>query len=188
MELLSVAQKYKMDVVLTHIRDHIGRQDPSFLRKETAFLVYSLAQKYGLRHEALNAARSTLSFSTLTIKDLYRNNKLSMMPGDALHELWKYHQRVRSNLSLGLEEFETSTQFDEAEKLLREKHLCRDPSFNGHFFTVIVDSEGQPFIVGLRDGVEHLGTIAGMDPHTASLPDPASFVIVENPKPDKSVQ
>jgi len=108
MELLSVAQKYKMGVVLTHIRNHITQQDPPFIREETAFLIYSLAQKYGLRHEALKAARSTLSFSTLTIKDLYRNDKLSMMPGDVLHELWKYHQRVRSNLTSDLEEFRTS--------------------------------------------------------------------------------
>jgi len=108
MELLSVAQKYKMDVVLPHIRNHIIQQDPSFIQRKTAFLVYSLAQRYGLRDEALKAARSTLSFSTLTIKDLFWDNKLSMMPGDVLHELWIYHQRVRSNLASDLEEFRTS--------------------------------------------------------------------------------
>jgi hypothetical protein len=60
MELLSVAQEYEMGVVLTHIRNHIALQTPSFIREETAFLVYSLAQKYGLRTEALQAAKSTL--------------------------------------------------------------------------------------------------------------------------------
>jgi len=97
-----------MDVVLTHIRNHIAQQDPLFIQRKTSFLVYSLAHKYGLRHEALKAAQSTLSFSTLTIKDLYWNDRLPTMPGDALHELWKYHQRVRSNLTLDLEQFRTS--------------------------------------------------------------------------------
>ena len=44
MELLAVAQKYQMDSVMTHIRGAIARQDPSFLRPETAFHVYFLAQ------------------------------------------------------------------------------------------------------------------------------------------------
>ena len=43
MELLSVAQMYKMDVVLTHIRNHIAQQERPFIREETAFLIYSLA-------------------------------------------------------------------------------------------------------------------------------------------------
>ena len=97
MELLSVAQTYKMEVVLTHIRNHIARQEPSFIREDTAFLIYSLSQKHGLRTEALQAARCTLNFS-LTIWDLAETKKLDMMPGAILHELWKYHQRVRSNL------------------------------------------------------------------------------------------
>ena len=108
MELLSVAQKYKMDVILTHIRNHIAQQDPPFIREDTAFHVYSLAQKYGLRKEALQAARSTLSFSNLSIEELECG--LDMMPGVFLHELWKYHQRVRSNLTVDLEEFRTSRE------------------------------------------------------------------------------
>ena len=107
MELLSVAQMYKMDIVLTHIRSHIAEQNPSFVRKETAYLVYSLAQEYGLRPEALQAARCTLS-STFTIQGLSSEGKLDMMPGAALHELWKYRQRVQSNLTSDLEEFRTS--------------------------------------------------------------------------------
>ncbi|KAI0248056.1 hypothetical protein BJV78DRAFT_851427 [Lactifluus subvellereus] len=105
MELLSVAQKYKMDVILTHIRNHIAQQDPPFIREDTAFHVYSLSQQYGLRREALQAARSTLSFSNLTIEEL--EDELDMMPGVFLHELWKYHQSVRSNLTVDLEEFRT---------------------------------------------------------------------------------
>jgi hypothetical protein len=108
MELLSIAQMYKMDVVLTHIRNHIAQQQPSFIRKETAFSVYALAQKYGLCAEALQAARCTLSFSTMNIYDLSEENQLELMPGAFLHDLWKYHQRARTNLTSDLEEFKRS--------------------------------------------------------------------------------
>ncbi|KAI0280889.1 hypothetical protein BGY98DRAFT_960987 [Russula aff. rugulosa BPL654] len=63
-ELLSVAQMYKMDIVLTHIRNHIAQQEPPFIREETAFL------------------------------DLAEEHKLDMMPGSFLHDLWKYHQNL----------------------------------------------------------------------------------------------
>ena len=105
MELLSVAQIYKMDVMLTHIRNNIAQQEPPFIREETVFQIYSLARKYGLRTEALQAARCTLSFLNLTIEDLAKKDKFVMIPGVFLHELWKYHQRVRSNLTVDLEEF-----------------------------------------------------------------------------------
>jgi hypothetical protein len=105
MELLSVAQEYEMDVVLTQIRNHIALQTPSFIREETAFLVYSLAQKYSLRTEALQAAKSTLSLSNFTIENLHFKGKLDMMPGASLHELWKYHKRVQSKLEFCIEEF-----------------------------------------------------------------------------------
>jgi hypothetical protein len=108
MELLSVAQMYKMDVVLTHIRNHIAQQQPPLVRKETAFYVYALAQKYGLRAEAVQAAQCTLSFSTMNIQVLAEEDKLDLMPGDFLHELWKYHQRVRSSLTSDIEEFKAS--------------------------------------------------------------------------------
>jgi len=81
MELLSVAQMYKMDVVLTHIRNHVAQQQPPFIRNETAFLVYALAQKHGLRTEALQAARCTLSFSNTNytiIRELAKDEKLIM--------------------------------------------------------------------------------------------------------------
>jgi len=108
MELLSVAQLYKMDVVLTHIRNHIARREPPLIRKETAFFIYSFSLKHSLHPEALQAAGCTLSFASLTIEDLAKENMLDSMPGAFLHELWKYHQRVRSILSLDLKEFESS--------------------------------------------------------------------------------
>jgi hypothetical protein len=107
MELLSVVQMYKMDVVLTHIRNHIAQQQPPFIRKETAYLVYALAQKYGLRREALEAARCTLSFLTLVIQNLAEEDKLGLMSGASLHKFWKYHQIVRSGFT-DIEEFKTS--------------------------------------------------------------------------------
>ena len=108
LELLSVAQLYQMDVVLTHIRNHIAQQEPPFIREETAFLVYSLSQKHALHAEALQAARCTLSFATLTIDNLAKENKLDVMPGASLSELWKYHERVHSNLTIDLREFKNS--------------------------------------------------------------------------------
>ena len=107
MELLSVAQKYEMGSVLTHIRDHISRQDPPFILPEKALYVYSLAQEYRLRDEALQAARMTLS-STMAIEELELDDKLDIMPGSFLQELWKYHQRVRGSLMLDLIEFRRS--------------------------------------------------------------------------------
>jgi hypothetical protein len=107
-ELLSVAQMYKMDAILPHIWYHIAQQEPPFIREETAFLIYSLSQKHGLHFEALQAARCTLSFATLIIDDLAKENKLDLMPGAFLHDLWKYHQRVRSNLTIDLREFKKS--------------------------------------------------------------------------------
>ncbi|KAH9020936.1 hypothetical protein EDB85DRAFT_2152706 [Lactarius pseudohatsudake] len=96
MELLSVAQKYEMYSVIDHIRGSLSQQDPPFIHRENAFLAYSLAQKYGLRREAIQAARFTLKF-TLTIEKFE-----DVMPGAYLHELWKYHQRVQAWLKFDL--------------------------------------------------------------------------------------
>jgi hypothetical protein len=93
MELLSVAQKYEMNSVLTHIRGSLALQDPPFIHSDNAFLAYSLAQRYGLRKEATQAARLTLKF-TFTIESL----EPRVVPGAYLHELWKYHKRVRDQL------------------------------------------------------------------------------------------
>jgi hypothetical protein len=57
MELLSVAQKYQMETALTHIREESARHNPLATSKEPALRIYALAQKYGLRPEALQAAR-----------------------------------------------------------------------------------------------------------------------------------
>jgi len=95
MTLLSAAQKYQMDLVLSHIRTVVESQDPPFIRPETAFRVYTLAQTYGLRQETLQAARTTLTFS-FTLQDL--ESELGNTPGVYLHELWKYYQKVRAYL------------------------------------------------------------------------------------------
>ncbi|KAH9174341.1 hypothetical protein EDB89DRAFT_1817437, partial [Lactarius sanguifluus] len=91
MELLSVAQKYQMDSVMTHIRGAIARQDPPFLRPESALHVYFLAQQYELRQEAVQAARVTLRL-LMTIEDLGDKLEFPGPTGAYLHELWKYHQ------------------------------------------------------------------------------------------------
>jgi hypothetical protein len=102
MELLSVAQTYQMDSVLTHIRDRIARRNSLPTSLEPALHIYALAQKYGLRPEALRTARTVLNYP-MTIEDF--DNKLDIMPGAALYELWKYHERVRTILASDLKEF-----------------------------------------------------------------------------------
>ncbi|KAI9431960.1 hypothetical protein BJY52DRAFT_1402385 [Lactarius psammicola] len=107
MELLSVAQKYRIDSVLTRIRGAISRQDPPFLRPETALHVYFLAQQHGLHQEALQAARVTLRLS-MTIEGLGNKLEFPGMTGAYLHELWRYHQRVRTDLKPVVLEFRNS--------------------------------------------------------------------------------
>jgi hypothetical protein len=105
MELLSVAQKYQMGIALTHIRGSIARQNPLPTRPEPALRIYALAQKHGLRLEALQTARTIMRLS-MTIEDF--DNKLDIMPGASLYELWKYHERVRGILASDLAEFRES--------------------------------------------------------------------------------
>ena len=105
MLLLSVAQKYQMNPILSHIRDTIASQDPPFIRSQTAFRVYSLAQAYELRQEVLDAARTTLTFP-LTIEEL--EDELDTAPCIYLHELWKYHKRVQTHLRSDLTAFRTT--------------------------------------------------------------------------------
>jgi len=104
MLLLSVAQKYQMEFIMSSIRAVIASQDPPFVREETALQVYSLAQTRGLRQEALHAARATLTFS-FTLEDL--EDKLATPLVD-LHGLWKYHHRVRTYLADDLTAFKTT--------------------------------------------------------------------------------
>ena len=118
MELLSAAQKYEMYPVLTRIRDRLSRQVPPFIRPENAFHIYSLAQQYGLRDEARQAARTSLTLS-MTFDDL--DDELDIMSGAFLHELWKYHQRVRGNLLLDLLEFRTN----DARETLKDQHCVK---------------------------------------------------------------
>jgi hypothetical protein len=105
MELLSVAQKYQMGTVLIHIRASIALQYPPPTDLEPALRIYSLAQKYELRPEALRTARTIFSYP-MTIENL--DNKLDIMPAASLYELWKYHERVRAILESDLTAFRTS--------------------------------------------------------------------------------
>ena len=102
MVLLSTAQKYQMDSILSRIRAMIALQIPPLIRRETAFQVYYLARMHGLRQEALQAARTTLIFP-FTFEDL--EDELEAIHGIYLHELWKYYQSVRTHLKSGLEAF-----------------------------------------------------------------------------------
>ncbi|KAH9167992.1 hypothetical protein EDB89DRAFT_1639933 [Lactarius sanguifluus] len=107
MELLAVAQKYQMDSVMTHIRGAISQQDPPFIRPETALRVYFLAQEHELHQEALQAARVTLRLPMI-IEDLGDKLEFHGTTGTYLLELWKYHQRVRTDLKSGVLEFKNS--------------------------------------------------------------------------------
>jgi hypothetical protein len=93
-KLLSAAQRYRMDAALTHIRNHVAQQDPPFICEENSLLVFSLAQKHGLRREAFQAARSTLKLPTFTIESL--EETLETMPCASLYALWQYRQRIRT--------------------------------------------------------------------------------------------
>jgi hypothetical protein len=104
MELLSVAQKYEMEIALTHIRGSIGRQNSlPTLRLESALHVYALAQKYGLLPEALQAARAIFLKQSMTIEDF--ENNFDAMPCTSLYELWKYHERVQAIIVSDLTDF-----------------------------------------------------------------------------------
>jgi hypothetical protein len=108
MELLAVAQKYQMKSVLRHVRGIISaRKDPPFIHQETAFRIYFLAQQQGLHQEALQAAKVTLRLP-MVIEDLGNKLEFSGMTGAYLYELWKYHERVRTDLKSGLPEFRNS--------------------------------------------------------------------------------
>jgi BTB/POZ domain len=106
MELLSVAQKYQMGTVLIHIRGSIARQNPLPTRLEPALRIYSLAQKYGLRQEALQTARNILQHP-MTVENF--DNMLDFIPGASLYELMKYYESVQAILASALREFRRST-------------------------------------------------------------------------------
>jgi hypothetical protein len=105
MELLSVAQKYQMGAVLNHIRGSIARENPLPTHLEPALRIYSLAQRYGLRPEALQTARNLLQHS-ITVENF--DNMFDYMPGASLYELLKYYKGVRAILASDLTEFRGS--------------------------------------------------------------------------------
>jgi hypothetical protein len=106
MELLAVAQKYQMDSVLSHIRGIIARKDPPFIRPETAFAFISLHKNTNFTKRC-SAARVTLRLP-MVIEDLGDKLDFPGMTGAYLHELWKYHERVRTDLKSDLLEFRSS--------------------------------------------------------------------------------
>ncbi|KAH9174361.1 hypothetical protein EDB89DRAFT_566959 [Lactarius sanguifluus] len=101
LDLISVAQKYEMATALIRIRDCASRREPSLICPETALRVFSLAHEYGLLEEARQAAEETLKFP-MTIQDF--EDKLDIIPGAALSDLWKYRQQVLANLAVSLHE------------------------------------------------------------------------------------
>ena len=99
-----------MGTALTHIRESVTQQNSLLATAtglEPALHNYALAQKYGLRPEALQAARAILlKQSMITIEDF--DYKLDIMPGASLSELVKYHERVWAILALDLADFMVS--------------------------------------------------------------------------------
>ena len=127
MELLAAAQKYQMDSVLSHIRGVIARKQPPFIRPETAFPIYFLAQQHGLYEEAVQSARVTLRLP-MVIEDLVDKLDFPGTTGAYLHELWRYHEQVRSDLKSGVREFNSSLPEDV--KSLR----CNTRYFNSSYY------------------------------------------------------
>ncbi|KAH8985583.1 hypothetical protein EDB92DRAFT_1949843 [Lactarius akahatsu] len=154
MELLAVAQKYHMDSVLAHIRGAVSQQDPPFIRPETAFHVYFLAQEYELHQEALQAARVTLRLP-MNIENLGDKLEFPGTTGTYLLELWKYHQRVRTDLKSGVLEFKNSGLPDVV-KVLRCSNQYYD--YNGQY-----NRDSFPKWIG-----DYIGSIAGA-PHVFDL-------------------
>ena len=107
MELLSVAQKYRMETALTHIRGSIARQSSLPTGLEQLLHIYALAQKYGLRPEALQTAQAILLKQSLFCPEDLDNN-LDIVSGASLYELWKYRERVQAILTSDLTEFTAS--------------------------------------------------------------------------------
>ncbi|KAF8263767.1 hypothetical protein EI94DRAFT_1703771 [Lactarius quietus] len=117
MELLGAAQKYQLGSVSSHIRGIIGaRKDPPFVLPETAIRIYFLAQQHQLHQEALQAAQVTLQLS-MTIEDLGDKLDFPGMTGAYLYELWKYHERVRTDLKSSILEFRNSGLPDDVKQL-----------------------------------------------------------------------
>ena len=131
--------------------------------------------------------RSPTRNACLPHPDPQISSRYSSFAQDHVVTAFRLDRCGKAEIVIPADKFKPPAQLDEAEKLLREEDLRRDPSFNVHVFPVIVDGEGQAFVVCLRYRIEQLGAIAGMHSHPVSLPSPASPVVVENAKPDKAV-
>jgi hypothetical protein len=149
MELLAVAQKYEMKSVLSHIQGAVARQDPPFLRLETAFHVYFLAQQYGLHQEAVHAARVTLRFP-MTLEGLGDKLDFPGMTGAFLHELWKYHEQVRTELKSALLEFRNNGLPDDVKSLMCSRPN-RGPSPPQWLYDYINSIAGTPYLFDLAE-------------------------------------
>ena len=108
MELLFIAKRYQMDSVLAYIRDKIAPNHLLPTSLESALRIYSLAQKYGLRPEALQTAQAIFLKQPMPVTVENLDKYLDIMPGASLYEYWKYHERVQANLASDLTEFRTS--------------------------------------------------------------------------------
>jgi hypothetical protein len=117
MELLAVAQKYQMDSVLSHIRAAITQKNPPFIRPDTAFHIYCLAQQHGLYREVVQAARVSFRLP-MVIEDLGDRLDSTGMTGAYLHELRKHHERVRTDLRSALLQFRSFGLPDNVKSLL----------------------------------------------------------------------
>ena len=151
MELLVVAQKYEMNSVVRHIRGAISLQDPPFLRSETALHVYFLAQQKVLHQDAVQAARVTLR-SPLTIEGLGDKLDFPGMTGAYLHELWKYHEQVRTELKSAVSEFRNSGLPDDVKAL-----LCTSPyhsTSSPHWLYDYINSVAETPLTNLFDLTE----------------------------------
>jgi hypothetical protein len=91
-----------MGTALTHIRGSIARQNSLPTRIEPALHIYALSQKYGLRPEALQTARTILDYGMIS-------EAFNKIPGAALYELWKYNGRVQTILASDLTGFRMSS-------------------------------------------------------------------------------
>ena len=155
MELLSVAQKYQMGTALAHIRASVAQRNPLPTRLEPVLRIYALAQEHGLRQEALKTARAIMILKyPMTIGSF--DNKLDIVPGASLYELWKYHERVRAVLTSDLAEFTESgargimaglpfTKLSSS-KILRwlDRHM-ESMAINPHLLGVLASAE--PYIM-----------------------------------------
>ncbi|KAH8984199.1 hypothetical protein EDB86DRAFT_162989 [Lactarius hatsudake] len=162
MELLSVAQKYEMSSILTHIRGSLALQDPPFIRRENAFLAYSVARRYGLRKEAIQAARLTLKF-TPTVE----SPKFGVIPGAHIHELWNYHKAVRAQLLSDLSLPGAAAAFNALDGL-----KCTRPTWIQTYVRSIIDSPS------LFDPIEFQMALAR---HTTNTNDPSGNSVVGCP-------